>query len=650
MHKATLLTMLFSVAALGTPQEASAQTTAAAAAPPAAPAAQARSPQTDPLAADPLLQTLVANGTIKRDQAMNILNAGNSVQRTNALAKVLLGQNVITQEQYARIVGTPGAMPQNATPNTAAQSPATALGNTNATPGYQPPFNQALEPRAVDNVVPAVPPLRVLTSEVIKKGSILPEIKLPGGLNLQLNGYIKAGPVFDSSNVAGSDFPTPLLSADTGPTDASQFRIKARSIRFTATLEGLDPSPKDTIIGKVEFDFEGLFGTGGNGIRNEAPRLRLGYGRYQHEFEPGGFFALLVGQAYVPFGSSTLPNTIETTSFMQGFGDPYDREPQVRLTYKKMLSQKAKTSLEGDFAFTNPKYGIGQSSSGTAAGLNAQLGSAEQEGVDSGRPEYQGRVVYGFQLDHAPSVPAAEILVSGMQGRRQAMVTAANVPTAFKTAFTSGALASSSRWGYTIEATLPSRIVTASIKYYDGNSLGSFNGAGQGFIFYNKVAGLTSTATAVGTDGVSNVVFGFNAAGVATVAPQLPVRGTGGFIELGLPISRYFGANASSRKGGVDMNLHYGLDEAKARDVRQLGTTAAPVSGVNARDRSDGAFANIRFRYNRFLTYQFEQGYYSTRTLYGNGNANFALNPLLEGKPTHSGHNNRSEAQIQFVF
>jgi hypothetical protein len=41
----------------------------------------------------------------------------------------------------------------------------------------------------------------------------------------------------------------------------------------------------------------------------------------------------------------------------------------------------------------------------------------------------EGRLVVQFQLDHAPGVAPAQLILSGEQGARKAIVTAAVVPT-----------------------------------------------------------------------------------------------------------------------------------------------------------------------------------------------------------------------------
>ena len=66
------------------------------------------------------------------------------------------------------------------------------------------------------------------------------------------------------------------------------------------------------------------------------------------------------------------------------------------------------------------------------------------------------------------------------------------------------------------------------------------------------------------------VVFGF-LNGVAVVAPQRPVRGQGGFVQLGFPLSRIFNADPKGCNVGWTAYLYYGDDQANARDSRRFG-------------------------------------------------------------------------------
>src|SRR5213079_88077 len=115
------------------------------------------------------------------------------------------------------------------------------------------------------------------------------------------------------------------------------------------------------------------------------------------------------------------------------------------------------------------------------------------------------------------NVAPAEFIVSFEHAKRTAIVTAAGVPTAFKTAFPSGADVSSNSNGFSAEFQLPTHFVTVVGKYYAGSDL-RFYLAGQLLSNFNDTFGLTSIASATSIDGASTVVFGL-LNGVPVVAP-----------------------------------------------------------------------------------------------------------------------------------
>src|SRR5205085_1708086 len=263
-----------------------------------------------------------------------------------------------------------------------------------------------------------------------------------------------------------------------------------------------------------------------------------------------------------------------------------------------------------------------------------QLGFGERQGTDSQQPALQGRFVTQWQLDKAPNVVPAQFIVSFEHQRRRAIVTAANVPAAFRAAFPSGAEVSSSSNGYSAELQLPTHLLTLVSKYYNGSDLRFFF-AGQLLSNFNDTTGLTGTATASSIDGASTVIFGL-AGGVPTVAPQRPVRAQGGFIQLGFPLSRIFAAEPQGRNAGWTAYLYYGYDQASARDARRFGARGS---------RSDLFSGNIQYKLNSFITFAYEQGLYRTRA----ANRAGAL-PLFRGVPSYTTHDLRSELAAIFTF
>ena len=124
--------------------------------------------------------------------------------------------------------------------------------------------------------------------------------------------------------------------------------------------------------------------------------------------------------------------------------------------------------------------------------------------------------------------------------------------------------------------------------------------------------------------------------GVPVVAPQRPVRAQGGFIQFGFPLSRIFDADPKGRNAGWTAFLYYGDDQAMARDARRFGARGT---------RSDLFSGNIQYKWNQWVTFGYEQGYYRTRA----DNRAGAL-PLFRGIPSFTTHNIRSEFAAIFTF
>src|SRR5438552_16670944 len=274
--------------------------------------------------------------------------------------------------------------------------------------------------------------------------------------------------------------------------------------------------------------------------------------------------------------------TNRTTSAARGGpGDltPYTAVPQARFGFNHKLGGSRDLRFGPEFAIVFPGFGD------LPADVANQLGFGERQGADSQQPGVQGRGVFQWQLDKAASVAPAQFIVSFEHARRTAIVTAANMPAAFRAAFPSGAEVGSLSNGFSVETQLPTRFVTVVGKYYNGSDL-RFYGAGQLLSNFNDTAGLTGTATASSIDGASTVVFGL-LNGVPTVAPQRPVRGQGGFIQFGFPLSRVFDADPKGRNAGWTAYFYYGYDQATARDARRF----SPVRG-----RSDLFSGNIQYK------------------------------------------------------
>jgi hypothetical protein len=535
-----------------------------------------------PAAVNPLIRLLEVKGILTEEEVAQINQGGPPEDADQRLAKLLLEKGVISQADYEQAFGGPRVSNVSAPASsnksvveavyrvpTSARVPPATDPSASATNSPSDP-----SPSPVPAVVPAIAPTRVFPVGGLTKGEMKPAFSM-GNLHVTPYGFIKATFIHDSSSPGGDDFPLPGFLGDTGPQGSPEFHVKARSSRFGLNFEWLDPSPNLTITGKIEADFEGNFSRADNrnlsSIRSSMPSIRLAYVRLDYKFSEKDTFSTVLGQDWTPFTSSTLPNLLETTILGGGYGTLWERDPQMRFgwthdfgSFKLMPEVAAVLPASGDVP-----------SSVNSATLANQLGYGERQGPDSARPTMEGRIVGQFQLDHAPGVAPAQIIFSGEQGERKAVVLTSALPTAaLKAAFPQGATATSNTDGWTGEFQLPTRFATLIGKYYSGSDLRWFFG-GQFFSNYNDTTGLTGTTSVASIDGASTVVFGTNASGALVVAPQRPVRSSGGFVNLGLPLSRIFGADPQGRNLGWSFYLHYGVDFAKARDVERFNPTGA---------------------------------------------------------------------------
>lgn len=584
--------------------------------------------ETNLAVADPLVRLLVTKGILTAAEGATLSASDVPLEQRDRLAALLRDKGLISAAEFEALRTVQPAENRARATVAAPEKPAVAKSSKSA----------AVQPKASPPAVNAAfAPVRLLPIDPPKREGLIPDIKLGSGARLKLYGFFKTSVIHDSSSPQGNDFPLPLLAGDTGPDTSPEFHVRARGLRIGANFEWLDPAPKTVITGKLEFDFEGDFARvnnrNGSSIRSSAASIRLAWARIDRRFtEKTSGFALF-GQDWTPFASSTLPPLIENTNFGgPGFGAAFQRAPQARFGLRFNAGGARSWKFAPEFALVVPAFG------NLPANVADQLGFAERQGVDSQRPAIEGRFVTEFQLDRAAGVAPAQFIVSFEHAGRRAIVTAANVPAAFKAAFPNGVAVESTSDGYSAEIQLPTRFVTIMTKYYGGSDL-RFFAAGQLLSNFNDFAGLTSTATATSIDGASTVVFGLRS-GVPTVAPQRPVRAAGGFISFGFPLSRIFKADPKGRNTGWSAVLYYGFDEAKSRDARRF----SPVRG-----KSDLFLGNISYKLNSLITFAYEQGFYRTRAA-NNSIFDFGGLPLLRGIPSRATHNVRSEFATIFSF
>lgn len=581
---------------------------------------------------DPLLNLLISKGLLTTAEARTILSAGNAQNQRDQLASLLKDKGLISAAELEQLRANVPTNSSNTSGNVDVSGSSPSVPTT-ATAAPLPPRPKT----PIPSVIAAVAPIRLLPIDVPARAGLIPDLKLGSGARIKPYGYFKTSVIRDSSSPQGNDFPLPLLAADTGPSGSPEFHLKARALRLGVNFEWLDPAPKTTITGRLEVDFEGDFTRVSNrnvsSVRSSQPSIRLAWARIDRRFNDKVAAFALFGQDWSPFASSTLPNMIENTNFGGiGYGAAYQRVPQIRGGFNYNFGGARSWKLQPEFAIVFPAFGD------LPSNVADQVGFGERQGVDSDRPGVQGRVVLQWQLDKADGVVPAEFIVSFEHARRTAIVTAASVPVQFSSAFPAGAEVSSNSDGYSAEFQLPTRFVTVSGKYYAGSDLRFFL-AGQLLSTFNDTAGLASTVSVPSIDGASSVVFGL-LNGVPAIAPQRPVRGQGGFVQLGFPLSRLAGADPTGRNSGWTGFLYYGFDEALQRDARRF----SPVRG-----RSDLFSGNIQYKLNSWVTFAFEQGYYRTRAA-NRSASDFGGLPLFRGVPSYTSHNVRSEFATIFTF
>jgi hypothetical protein len=601
--------------------------------------------------ASPLVRLLQSKGILTDAEVAMVSQASSPSEADARLAKLLLSKGLISQDDYNQTVGA--SMQQVAADSSsgARMVPAVLRVPIGASPNAAgPPASAPSAPAAeAPKVIPAVAPIRVFGAGPPKKEGVIPAFKL-GKVSVAPYGYFKASVVYDSNNQQGNDFPLPGFFGDTGPTRVGEFHLKARNLRIGSNFEWLDPSPNLAVTARLEFDFEGDFTRVNNrnisSVRSSQPSLRLAWARLDYKFSDRASFFSLFGQDWTPFASSTLPNLVEGTGVGLGYGTLYERAPQARFGFNFKAGGSRDLQFQPEFALVLPAFGNlpGPTPPGAPTGLDNQLGFGERQGVDSARPEFQSRFVTQFQLDKAPGVAPAQLIVSGMYGKRVVVVNTAGVPGAFLTAFPNGARLPSVRFGVTGEVQLPTRYATLIAKWYNGSDL-RFYFNGQLLSEFNDTLGLAGTANGTALDG-TRVIFGTGPSG-PTVAPQLPFRATGGFANVAFPLSRIFGANPEGRNAGWQLSLHYGIDEVKARDMRRN----VAITGAGSRLKSDLGAVTLLYKLNTWVTFGAEESLYRTRALTGLGLNGLPVPlPLYRGLPSREVHNVRTEVATIFTF
>jgi hypothetical protein len=643
-----------------------------------------------------LLDVLVKKGVLVPGEANQIRNASPDAE-VQLLVEALSRKGVLNAADLAGVVdtsSTPSApvadSPARPTFVAAAPSPENGTGavsplttdmqaqsqRQNPPPLNPQPQTQAAgtEPvsakPAVPGVVPAVVPVRVLPIDPPTKDGLVAAFKT-GGVKLTPYGFIKATAVHDSSSPNGDDFPfvglflgsTSLLN--TGPTTDPEFHLKARSTRLGVNFEWPDPSPRLVVTGRVEGDYEGNFSEVDNrdvtSIRSSAFQLRLAYVRLDYSVTDKMDLFFEGGQDWAIFSSSVLPNLFETTFLGAFYGTLYDRSPQMRFGTTYKLGGSRKFEISPEFALMMPS--TGQIEKLGSLGLAGQIAQAEREGADSGKPELESRVVLQFQLDKAPAVASAQLFWAGFYSHRESIVTndayapaqqtgscLANpvVCSFYQGAFPNGFTTSSKQYGNQIGMQLPTRWATLTGSAYFGGDLRFFLG-GQVNSYATDTTLLTNPITFETVDGgplaaAGAATLATNSLGAAVIAPQKPIRSFGGFLNLGMPVSRWFNANPKGRMGGWQAYVHIGKDQVVHRDLTNPNfsagaNTLSPLPLLMGKMFA----ATLYYKLNQWCTFGTEYSIYSSRLAPG-------VNYVIAGSLSNEWQDHRIEFGPVFSF
>jgi hypothetical protein len=602
---------------------------------------------------NPLVELLQSKGILSAADVASIEQAGSARAANQKLTDILLQRGVISQSEHDRLTGqgTPSVLAAAPVPLAPTSPPATPAAqpqpsiaakaqNVQAPPYPTEPGAPSVVERVPSNQInEALSPIRALPVGGVKVDEH-PSFKADG-VGLTPYGFIKVTAVRDSSNPQGADFPLPGLIFPTDPSGDPAFHLKARSTRMGVNFSWYDHNPKWAVTGKLEFDFEGNFSAVDNrnlsSIRSNAPSLRLAYGRIDYHFDQNNTFSALFGQDWTVFASSTLPNILETTGLGIDFGALWERLPQMRVGY---------THKSGDFAFM-PEFSIDLPASGLVPDLQDQIGYGEQTGPNSDQPQYQARLVFQYQLDHAKGVAPAQLIFSGFEGKTGSDVTAGNITTAlagteypYINPFVNGLSTKSKQDGWDVEWQVPTRWFTLTGKFYSGSDL-FFYFAGQLQSYYNDTKGLYNTVAVSDVDGgaplgLPSIVLGTTTPNGRTLvlAPQRPVRSQGGFAQLGIPLSRLFNADPAGRNAGWSIYGLYGVDQAKRRDLQQTAL----------QDRySTMLIGTLNYKFNRWASFSYEQSLYTTH-------CNPGTVCTFRGVPAREWNDVREEAGPIFTF
>lgn len=604
-----------------------------------------------------LLGVLVMKGVLAPSEANAIRDAAPEAE-FQMLVDVLTRKGVVSAADLSA-APAPSAVAATAAPVAAPAPPPAAQVAQVVVPKEMRP--------AAPPVVPAIAPVRVLPVDPPVKDGLKAAFTM-GPVKMTPYGFLKTTAVYDTSNPNGDDMPFPGLflnntafATTTGPTLDPNFHLKARSARIGANFEFPDISSRITLTGRIEGDFEGNFTEVDNrdvsSLRSSQFSFRQAWMRLDYAASENTDLYFEGGQDWTLFGSSALPNLLEMTALGYWYGDVYERSPQFQVGLVQKMGGSRNFKISPTFAIMMPTSS--QIEKLGSLGVTAQLAQAERQGADSGRPELEGRLALQLQLDKAPGVAPAQIIFSGVDGKRTSVVPNSapgysSLPANYLAAFPNGFTASSHIYGLQGAFQLPTRWFTLVASAYRGADLRFFF-AGQVNSYATDTTGLTNIQSGPSGSGFATLdggplaaaggaVLGTNSSGQVVVAPQRGIRTFGGFVNLGLPLSRWFNADPKGHNAGWQLFLHMGKDQVPHGDLTYAGYTSnanilAPLPLLMGKL----AAATLYYKLNPYVAFGFEQSIYATRLVPG-------ATYTIAGKPSNEWQDHRTEFGPIFTF
>ncbi len=126
--------------------------------------------------------------------------------------------------------------------------------------------------------------------------------------------------------------------------------------------------------------------------------------------------------------------------------------------------------------------------------------------------------------------------------------------------------------------------------------------------------------------------------GNVVIAPERPTRAFGGFVNLGLPLSRWFNADPKGHNAGWQLYFDFGKDQVLHKDLYNPN-----AQGVLPLLMGKMAVATLYYKLNPYVTFGFEQSIYATRLKSG-------VDYTIAGSPDNEWQDHRTEFGPIFTF